>query len=85
MLFKIPKEIFPTEIYLVTFFSVQKGPIENDRLKIPASATFIGVQGSLGWWRNKIARPGCLDAILVFLLKTTSLESWPAEAIAMSI
>ena len=85
MLFKIPKEIFPTEKYsfsIITFFAVQKRPIE---VWTSASAIFIGVQGFLGWWRNKVARSDCLEAILVFLLKTTSFPSWPAEAIVMSL
>ena len=86
MLFKIPKEIFPTEKYsfpiITFFFALQKRPIE---VWTSASAIFIGVQGSLGWWRNKVARSDCLEAILVFLLKTTSFPSWPAEAIVMSL
>ena len=90
MLFKILKRDFSHKklfVFLSYFFFVaaQKGPIENDRLKLPASAIFRGVKGSRGLWRNKVARPGCLDAILLFLLKTTSFESWPAEAIVMSI
>ena len=85
MLFKIPKEIFPTEKYsfsIVTFFCRSKEAYRslNFRIRI-----FIGVQGFLGWWRNKVARSDCLEAILVFLLKTTSFPSWPAEAIVMSL
>ena len=66
------------------FFAVQKRPIEW-QIEITRNRHFSGVQGSLEWQRNKVAPSGCLDAILVFLLKTTSFESWPTEAIVMSI
>ena len=68
--------------YSYFFFAVQKRPIE---VWTSASAIFIGVQGSLGWWRNEVARSDCLEAILVFLLKTTSFQLWPAEAIVISL
>ena len=88
MLFKILKGDFSHKtlfVFLSTFFCRSKEAIETDRLKLPGSAIFSGVKGSLGCWRNRVARPSCLDAILVFLLKTTSFQLWPAEAIVMSI
>ena len=69
------------QIFKEDFFPQKK----NDRLKFPASAIFSSPKGSLGWWRNNVARPGCLDAILVFLLKTASFASRPAQAIVMSL
>ena len=93
MLFKdFEKRFFFKKLFVFLsyffFLTAQKGPIENETLKIPASAIFRDVKGSRELWHNKVARPGCLDAILVgffFKKKTTTFESRHAEAIVMSI
>ena len=71
--------------FFSSFFLPFKRGQKNDWFELSSSTIFLGVQGSLGWWRNMVACPGCLLAILVFLLKTTSFVSWRAEAILMSI
>ena len=90
MLFKIlkidfsPKKVFVFLSYFF-FFGRSKGAYTEWHIETSRSAIFRGVKGSRGLWRNMVARPGCLDAILLFLLKTTRFESWPAQAIVMSI
>ena len=89
MLFKIlkidfsHKKVFVFSSYF--FFGRSKGAYRERHIETSLSAIFRGVKGSRGLSRNMVARPGCLDAILVFLLKTTRFESWPAQAIVMSI
>ena len=51
MLFKILKGDFSHKtlfVFLSTFFCRSKEAIETDRLKLPGSAIFSGVKGSLG-------------------------------------
>ena len=84
MFFKISQEkIFGAEkrSFFSSFFLPFKRGQKNDWFELSSSTIFLGVQGSL---RNMVACPGCLLAILVFLLKTTSFVSWRAEAILMS-
>ena len=88
MFLRSPQEkIFGAEkrSFISSFFLPFKRGQKNDWFELSSSAIFLSVQGSLGWWRNMVACPGCLLAILVFLLKTTSFVSWPAEAIVISI
>ena len=88
MFFKTQKKIILAQKNVrsfSSFFLPFKRGQKNDWFKLYSSAIFLGVQGSLGWWRNMVAYHGCLHAILVFLLKTSSFVSWPAEAIVMSI
>jgi len=75
MFFKTQKKRFLAQKNvrsLSSFFLPFRRGQKNDWFKLYSSDIFLGVQGSLGLWRNMVAYYGCLHAILVFLLKTTS-------------
>ena len=81
------RRFFPQKIvrFLKYFFCRSKEAYREWQIETSRICHFQRRERLSGRWRNRVARPSCLDAILVFLLKTTSIALWPAEAIVMSI